>query len=81
MAPTGQSVRLPLMTSVIVLQTGVAFGAVATGGRYGLRDPRLLLGGAALGAATGVLAHITTHREDSVIPSNMVEELKSSRDG
>lgn len=68
------------MTPLLALQAGIAVAAGATAGRFGLRDPRLILGGAAVGAAAGVLAHVATHKEDSVIPSNMVEELKSSTD-
>jgi len=61
-----------------VIQAGAAAAVGATAAAGGWRDPRLILGGAATGAAAGVLAHVATHKEDSVIPSNMVEELKSS---
>ena len=69
------------MKFLTILQAGIAVGAGATLGRYGLRDARLILGGAAIGAAAGVLAHVATHKEDSVIPSNIMEEVKASREG
>ncbi|CAL8462866.1 g2400 [Coccomyxa elongata] len=52
-------------------------GAVATAGLLDTRNPRLLLGGAAAGAAMGVLAHVATYREEAGRPNAMLEEIKS----
>ncbi len=52
-------------------------GAVATAGLLDTRNPRLLLGGAAAGAAMGVLAHVATYREEVGRPNAMLQEITS----
>jgi hypothetical protein len=59
---------------------GASLGAGAAAGAAGFSDPRLILGGAAVGAAAGVLAHLATHKEGAMLPSAMVEELKTGRE-
>jgi hypothetical protein len=58
---------------------GAGLGAGAAAGAAGFSNLRLILGGATVGAAAGVLAHLATHKEGAKLPSAMVEELKSGR--
>lgn len=52
-------------------------GATATAGLLDTRNPRILLGGAAAGAAIGVLAHVATYKEAELRPNAMLEEIRS----
>ncbi|CAL5223943.1 g6546 [Coccomyxa viridis] len=45
---------------------GMSFAASAVAAVSGWRDVQLIAGGAAIGAAAGVLAHVATFKEDSV---------------
>ena len=49
-----------------VVQYGMSFAAPAVAAVSGWRDIQLIAGGAAIGAAAGVLAHVATFKEDSV---------------
>ena len=61
----------------LLLQISGLVGAAATAGLLDTRNPRILLGGAAAGAAMGVLAHVMTYKEDADRPNAMLEEMRS----
>ena len=61
----------------IPLQVSGLVGAAATAGLLDTRNPRVLLGGAAAGAAMGVLAHVATFKEEVARPNAMLEEIRS----
>lgn len=61
----------------MLLQISGLVGAAATAGLLDTRNPRILLGGAAAGAAMGVLAHVMTYKEDADRPNAMLEEMRS----
>ena len=58
-------------------QVSALVGAVATASLLQTGNPRILLGGAAAGAAVGVLAHVATYTELKR-PDAMLEELKAT---
>ncbi len=54
------------------MQVSALVGATATAGLLDTRNPRILLGGAAAGAAMGVLAHVATYKEAEHRPNAML---------
>lgn len=70
----------PAVAAAVVTQVGAALGVAAAG--YLLKDekaakPLHFLGGAGVGAATGVLLHMMTRPIDQRTPNKMMHELRN----